>query len=735
MNRATSSLPLPAAVSDAGRRLPKRLVLLPILLTLGTTPVQAERVLTFGGSGAAVLPSANAYRFGASNDFAVELWLKPGNAGGDPAAVFTNDNFDALTGTGTNGGWGLYWQSGGLRVARKASISSATATPLGGNPGELVPVTAGQWHHVVVNFKKPEKLTFHVDGALKETSTDAFNSWAYFQRVFDSYKEFRLGADPSGGNRFQGAIDEVRIWNRVRTTAEIANAHAERVALSGAEPGLLAYYQFNEATGAARCLGAIGQAGNLPLGSDPVRTDDPALTLTAALPPATDFALAFNGANQTVETGIRGDRLAGNELTIEYWFKGPKLQSAVRLQAGDRWVVSGWGPQTGQAPQQLINITGTDPLSLPITTVVPGVQDGAWHHVALTWKRNTPQGFRSYLDGRGGAGVDTPDEPFPALDARVFLGSFDGTSEFLQGQLDEVRIWNRALTGAEIQDHFASPRQLLGRDPGLVACYSFNDAATDGTRNTVGGELALFRNLTAASRVVQDGVGFAEPSLITAPYPPGAGLWLGEISLRNVSELPGGSGAPGSLAPAGGQFDLNVILHADAGGAVRLLKDVTIMQKRSATADLTDLVLVTDDTLLANFEGVLKRSGRLVGVRLSSAFHQFEGGTLPLAGGIGYGYRITGTNTVPASLPTNPFRHRYHPQHQDPADLQGSPYTLTRVIEIRLDGGGAVGLSDGRDRLVGTYRETIRGLHKQPLVTDGEIRLERISLVSKLNDR
>lgn len=735
MNRATISVPLPARTPGAGRHSLRTLVLLPILLALGTTAVRGERVLTFSGSGAVVLPPANAYRFGASNDFAVELWLKPAKGSGDPAAIFTNDNFDALTGTGTNGGWGLYWQSGGLRVARKASISAATSIPLGGNPGELVPVTAGQWHHIVVNFKKTEKLTFHVDGALKETSTDAFNSWAYFQRVFDSFKEFRLGADPSGANRFQGAIDEVRIWNRVRTTAEIANAHQQRVALAGTEPGLLAYYQFNEALGVAKCLGTVGEAGNVTLGSDPVRTDDPTLTLAPALPPAADFALAFNGVDQSVETGVTGDRLAGNELTIEYWFKGSKLQSAVRLQAGDRWVVSGWGPQVGQPPQQLINTTGTNPLSVPITTVVPGVQDGAWHHVALTWKRNSPQGFRSYLDGQGGAGIDTSNDPFPLLEARVYLGSFNGTGEFLQGQLDEVRIWNRALTETEIREHASSPRQLLGRDPGLIAYYSFNDAAADGTRNAVGGELARFQNLTAASRVVQDGISFAEPSLITAPYPPGAGLWLGEVSLRGVSEIVGGSGMPGGTAPTGGQFDLNVILHADAGGAVRLLKDVTIMQRRNAAADLTELVLVTDDTLLANFDGVLKRSGRLVGVRLSSAFHQFEGNALPLAGGIGYGHRITGTNTIPADLSTNPFRHRYHPVHQDPVDLQGLPYAITREIEIRLDGGGAVGLADGRDRLTGTYRETIRGLHKQPLVTDGEIRLERISLVTKLNDR
>ena len=62
---------------------------------------------------------------------------------------------------------------------------------------------------------------------------------------------------------------------------------------------------------------------------------------------AADYALNFSGG-QAVETPITGAQLAGDELTIEYWFKGSKMLSAVRIQDGSSaWIVAGWGGDGG----------------------------------------------------------------------------------------------------------------------------------------------------------------------------------------------------------------------------------------------------------------------------------------------------------------------------------------------------------------------------------------------------
>lgn len=51
-------------------------------------------------------------------------------------------------------------------------------------------------------------------------------------------------------------IDEVRVWNSVRSAAEIETYHCER--LAGTEPGLVAYWRFNEGSGTT----AIGLLNN-----------------------------------------------------------------------------------------------------------------------------------------------------------------------------------------------------------------------------------------------------------------------------------------------------------------------------------------------------------------------------------------------------------------------------------------------------------------------------------------
>src|SRR6185436_15529048 len=49
------------------------------------------------------------------------------------------------------------------------------------------------------------------------------------------------------GNGFEGVIDEARIWNVARTSSDILTTMTS--SLTGSEPGLVAYYKFNEGLG------------------------------------------------------------------------------------------------------------------------------------------------------------------------------------------------------------------------------------------------------------------------------------------------------------------------------------------------------------------------------------------------------------------------------------------------------------------------------------------------------
>jgi hypothetical protein len=98
---------------------------------------------------------------------------------------------------------------------------------------------------------------------------------------------------------------------------------------------------------------------------------------------------------------------------------------------------------------------------------------------------------------------------------------------------------------------------------------------------------------------------------------------------------------------------------------------------------------------------------------------------------------LAGTVVLPANHPTNPFRHRRHPDHTVGFDI-------TRNVQISFDANtnGLQRAGYGVDRITGVYREEILGLHK-PLGPDkdtglrveGRLQLNRVSLIDTLNAR
>ena len=100
---------------------------------------------------------------------------------------------------------------------------------------------------------------------------------------------------------------------------------------------------------------------------------------------------------------------------------------------------------------------------------------------------------------------------------------------------------------------------------------------------------------------------------------------------------------------------------------------------------------------------------------------------------------LSGTLSLPANHPTNPFRHRRHSDHS-------TGFDITRNIRLDFDGDPTNGLDRvgfDVDRITGVYREEVLGLHK-PLgpdpanapigvKTEGTFELNRISLIDTLN--
>ena len=127
------------------------------------------------------------------------------------------------------------------------------------------------------------------------------------------------------------------------------------------------------------------------------------------------------------------------------------------------------------------------------------IVDQNWHHVAVTY--STATGWRFYIDGVEGTTADgtscttcspvgsCPQNPGvePRYDSIQHFGlgtamtsaGTAGAAGFFGGLLDEVRVWNRALTGAEI---LAGRDQEIATATNLIGRWGLNENA-GGTAN------------------------------------------------------------------------------------------------------------------------------------------------------------------------------------------------------------------------------------------------------------
>ena len=187
----------------------------PILTNLG--PAQA---LVFDGFTDYLLVATNAATAKAllpTRDFSVAAWVLVNDTRPDGALIgFVQDNGDVESG----------WALGYNRRSFTFSLASVGAND--GN-GKLTRIPAkaaiepGRWHYVVGTYDGTT-MRLYVDGAAEAESTTQSGDILYAEQG-----RYAIGAfvDDNEVNPFEGALYEVKTYNRVLTAAEIA-ATAQR---------------------------------------------------------------------------------------------------------------------------------------------------------------------------------------------------------------------------------------------------------------------------------------------------------------------------------------------------------------------------------------------------------------------------------------------------------------------------------------------------------------------------
>ena len=334
------------------------------------------------------------------------------------------------------------------------------------------------WVHVAVTVDRDGKADFFVDGAY----SNSVDVSSFADVAISNSAPLLIGKSKDDSNYLNGSIDEIRVWNDLRSDAEIAQNYAGKISNASTEANLVGYWDFETtADPGGFAVDASSSNNNLYAGDPTVDNDSD--TAQGELVEHLSQALSFDGTNDTINLFDAGDIVSGDrDFTWE---------ATIRLTdvSPSKTIMSVGGTTGNTGAQLFVAADGTLQFDLSGSTSGPvsatTVNDGTFHHVAV---RNTDGLVQLYIDGQAsGSAVQLN----PNLSGgSVKLGATQSNSSHFQGEIADVRFWDIALDSDAISD---------GRDKfpqpdadGLLAHLKLDSdgfAAEDSTGNAYGGSI------------------------------------------------------------------------------------------------------------------------------------------------------------------------------------------------------------------------------------------------------
>ena len=200
------------------------------LVVQNTDSENAQRALNFDGSNDKVsIPDNNSHDLPAS--FTLEAWVKV-----DASVSITNATrmgiVTKVVWAGSGLGYGLDIDGGKPRVFSGQGWSNWGGVSSPNN------IPTNTWIHLAGTYDG-STYRLYENGVLVASQVN-------YAGVDNNSQPLTIGSWPSENHMFKGDMDEVRVWNVVRSVTQIAAA--DGVELVGNESGLVSYYNFNQGT-------------------------------------------------------------------------------------------------------------------------------------------------------------------------------------------------------------------------------------------------------------------------------------------------------------------------------------------------------------------------------------------------------------------------------------------------------------------------------------------------------
>lgn len=191
-----------------------------------------------------------------------------------------------------------------------------------------------------------------------------------------------------------------------------------------------------------------------------------------------DWALKFDGINDYVKTTNAFIFNNTGVLSLEFWAKGQinNNQNQTLIADGGSSATLGYlylyrAAVSNNLVFQYSN--GTIATNSSFVGYFTGF-DNTWMHIVMVADYNQ-RNLKVYRNGALFIDRNIGETMlFPSQNLAKYVGSYSAASSFWKGQIDEVRVYERPLSGAEVQEHY---QNIFKSEAGLRFAWHFNEAS------------------------------------------------------------------------------------------------------------------------------------------------------------------------------------------------------------------------------------------------------------------
>ena len=346
---------------------------------------------------------------------------------------------------------------------------------------------SGVWYHLVGTYDSTSGSVVYINGS--QDGSNASTHGTMFT-LDDAADTFYIGFVGRGSNRHDGYIQNVRVYNRALSAAEVEALYNEPwagvVTAKSAPPqyltvdtadsintGLLGFWPLSD--GDTTAVDLSGNANNgTQSGGVSWLADDKGLS--ASFDGVDDRFVLSNGfsRNQTA-------------MTISAWVK-PDVVSTNTMVYYESTNIGTQFTRVALVVNSGIVLTGgRDDDGDSFTTFAQSntgvVATNIWQHLVAVVDP-TGGGCKVYLDGENVTNTsNNTGDGFPDTDPLYYaIGSHSSNSYTFDGNIQNVRVYNRALTAAEVSRLYQDP--WAGTDRAIEPSPTVKDLDTSSTLTT-----------------------------------------------------------------------------------------------------------------------------------------------------------------------------------------------------------------------------------------------------------